>query len=137
MGSLRDELQTIYDRHGMLTPGLVVEVARPENHPLHNRIFDRDLEEAAESWYLHKAETLIRSVKVRRTLPSGRRVDVRAFSPVRLEQPGVYDPLDKIEQDPVSAAVLLAAAKRMWEDLYTRYGHLEELLTIIKRDLAA
>lgn len=133
--SLRDQLQSIYDHYGQLTPALVVEEARHKDHPLHGQVFDRPRKEAADAWYLHRAETLIRSVTVRRTLPNGERVDLRAFSPVRPDQPGVYDPLDKIAGDEVATAVLVATMEREWRSMWARYSHLIEFLGTVRRDL--
>ena len=56
MSGLRDELQTIYDKYGQLTAEMVVEEARPIGHPLHDRVFDRGRKEAADAWYLHRAD---------------------------------------------------------------------------------
>ncbi len=53
--NLRDHFQAIYDQHGQLTPALVVQVARPKDHPLHDRVFDKPTKEAAEMWLIHCA----------------------------------------------------------------------------------
>src|SRR5210317_675994 len=50
-------------RRGKITPQQVLEAARNESSPLHS-FFDWDDDVAAESWRLHQARTLIKSVKV-------------------------------------------------------------------------
>lgn len=134
--NLRDELQAIYDKYGKLTAEIVVEEAKPANHPLHHRVFDRGRKDAADAWYLHRAEELIRSVKVTYRSSDGARLDMRAFSPVRPEQPGVYDPLEVIADNPTMTAVLLARMEREWKDMKRRYDHFDEFWRMIQKDVA-
>lgn len=61
---LRDWMQELYDRHGMITPALVLEAARPDDSPAHAYVFGVPLGEAAEQFYLGRAHELIRRVKV-------------------------------------------------------------------------
>ncbi len=133
---LRGQLQSIYDQYGQLTPALVVKEATPKNHPLHNHVFDRGRKDAADSWYLHRAETLIRSVTIRYRDSEGKPVDVRAFSPVRENQPGVYDPIETIVHDPVGFQVLLGQMEREWTAMKRRYDHLKEFWAMVREDAA-
>lgn len=135
--TIRDHLQAIYDEYGKLTAELVVEVARPAGHPLHDRVFDRNQKDAAAAWYLHRAEELIRSVKVVIRPPDGERHDLRAFSPVRPEQAGVYDPLEVIVENPMMVKLLLARMEREWKDMQRRYAHMAEFVEMVRRDLDA
>lgn len=134
--SLRSQLQAIYDKHGSLTAEIVVDEARPADHPLHDLIFDRSRKDAADAWYLHRADTLIRSVKIKRSLADGELISVRAFSPVRPNQPGVFDPFDEIVQDPVASAVLLAQMEREWKSMWTRYSHLRQFIDMIRQEMS-
>ena len=134
--NLRDQLQAIHDKYGKLTAELVVEVARPPEHPLHDRVFDRGRREAADAWYLHKAEELIRSVKITYRKADGRRLDMRAFSPVRPEQPGVYDPFQKIIEDPRLMTILMARMEREWKDMKRRYDAYDEFWKMVHKDVA-
>lgn len=136
MTDLRGQLQVIHDQHGELTPQLVVDTAKPKDHPLHGHVYDRPRKEAADAWYLHRAEVLIRSVTVRKSLPNGDKVDLRAFSPVRPEQPGVYDPLEDIVQNDVSSAVLLQMMEREWTSMKRRYDAFGEFWQMVRRDIA-
>jgi hypothetical protein len=134
--TLRDELQAIYDEYGKLTAELVVEVARPAGHPLHDRVFDRSRKDAADAWYLHRAGELIRSVRVTYRNASGAKLDCRAFSPVRPQQAGVYDPLEVIAADPMLMHLLLARMEREWKDMRQRYEHLSEFWVMVREDVA-
>ena len=134
--SLRDALQAIYDEYGELTAERLVEVAKPKSHPLHGRIYDRTPKEAAEAWWLHRAEELIRSVRVTYTKTDGTRERVRWYHPVRSDA-GVYDPLDVIADDPIATEVLLRAAERQWQEMFTRYGHLQAFIELVQKDVAA
>lgn len=133
---LRAQLQTIYDKYGRLTAELVVEEARPPDHPLHDRVFDRTRKDAADAWYVHRAEELIRSVKVVYRKADGRRLDMRAFTPIRPEQPGVFDPLQVIVDDPRLMTLLLARMEREWKDMKRAYDAYEEFWGMVKKDVA-
>lgn len=133
---LRGQLQSIYDQYGKLTPALVVKEATPKSHPLHSQVFDRGRKEAADSWYVYRAETLIRSVTIRRRNSAGEPVDVRAFSAVREGQPGVYDPIEEIVKDEVGFQVLLQLMEREWTSMKRRYDHLVEFWNMVQEDVA-
>ena len=62
--SLRAHLQDLYDTHGELTPAIVLEAARPKNHPLHGYVFDRAPKQAAEAYYLGRAHDLLQRARV-------------------------------------------------------------------------
>ena len=134
--NLREELQVIYDKYGKLTAELVVEEARPTDHPLHDRVFDRGRKDAADAWYLHRADELIRSVKITYRDSEGQRLDMRAFTPVRPEQAGVYDPLDVIVKDDKLMTLLLARMEREWKDMKRRYDAYEQFWVMVKEDVA-
>lgn len=135
--SLRDQLQAIYETNGYLTPELVVETARPKTHPLHNRVFDRAPKEAADAWYRHRAHELIQSVKVEYRKTDGSFGRLRAFHAVRGDDaPFVYDPLDKIVANPISAQILLRQMERDWVDLKRRYESFAEFWALIQEDVA-
>lgn len=136
MTDLRGQLQAIHDEYGELTPQLVVTTAEPKDHPLHHHVYDRPRREAANAWYLHRAEALIRSVTVRRTLTNGEKVDLRAFSPVRLDTPGVYDPVDDIVQNDVASALLLSMMEREWTAMKRRFDAFAEFWAMVRDDVA-
>jgi hypothetical protein len=102
--NLREELQAIYDQHNRLTPALVVEAARPKDHPLHPLVFDRNKSEAAKAWYLDRAHRLIQRVRVTKAEAeeeSGT-AGIRRYHAVRGNGPEdyVYEPIEKIASDP-------------------------------------
>lgn len=134
--NLRDALQAIHDEHGVLTPSLVVDQARPEDHPLHSR-FEWDDSVAGEAWRRAQAQELIRSVKVTYREPTeteaGR--SVRAFHAVRRENGHVYEPLDLVVQDPFTRQLVLRDMEREWKALHRRYSQFREFVDLIRQDL--
>jgi hypothetical protein len=136
--SLRDELQSIYDQHGQLTPELVVTTARPKGHPLHNRVFDRAPKQAAEAWYRHQAHELIQSVKVvyRDADEDGPARSVRVFHCVHGEQGHVYEPVERVVADPFSRQLVLRDMERDWKQLRSRYEQFAEFTEMVSADMA-
>lgn len=134
--SLRDELQMIYDRHGELTPALVVKEARVKTHPLHSR-FEWDNRVAGEAWRRAQAQELIRSVKVvyREATETEEARSVRAFHAVRRESGHVYEPAEKVAEDPFMKRLVLADMQREWLALRRRYEQFAEFVEMVRRDL--
>lgn len=131
----REHLQAIYDERGQLTPVLVVEVARPEDHPLHSAVFDRAPAEAAEAWYLHQAHELIASQRVVYKKSAKGERDVRAFHAVRTDAGYVYEPAATVAADPFLSELLLRDMEREWKQMRERYGHMKEFVSLVRRDL--
>lgn len=133
--SLRNELQTVYEQNGFLTPQVLVEAAIPESHPLHGR-FEWDDKIAGPLYRLNQARELIQSVKVRYRKPNTEEEGtVRFYHSVRADQGNVYHSVDDIKENEFLTKLLLAEAERSWRDLYARYSHLEEFLEVVKADI--
>lgn len=101
MRTVRDILMDIRERHGVLTPAIVLEEARPEDSPIHGFVFHVDIAEAAEGYYLERAHRLIQiakvTVKERENEPARR---VRAFVGIPSEDSGyVYEPIGVVVTD--------------------------------------
>lgn len=134
--SLRDILQSIYDQHGELTPDLVIQEARADDHPLHAR-FDWDDESAGEHWRKHQASELIRSVKVvyREATENEEARTVRAFHAVRGPRGHAYQPAEKVRDDPFTRQLVLNDMRRDWEALKRRYERFAEFADMVRTDL--
>lgn len=134
--NLREELQAIYDRHGRLTPALVLEDARNEAHPLHDR-FEWNDSVAADKYREQQAHELIRSVKVvyREADEHSPKRTVRAFHAVRGDAGHTYEPVDKVQQDPFLKRLVLADMEREWKALHRRYEQFAEFVDMVRRDL--
>jgi hypothetical protein len=136
--NLRDELQSIYDQHGQLTPMLVLDQARAAEHPLHDR-FEWDDSAAAESWRREQAHRLIRSVRVvyRPATATERARDIRAFQAVRGENPEnggfIYEPVEDIARDEFRSKLLLQQMEREWLTLRRRYEEFTEFWQLINQ----
>jgi hypothetical protein len=134
--NLRDELQRIYDERGTLTPALVVDEARDPQHVLHSR-FEWDDSVAGEKYRRAQAQELIRSVKVvyREATETERAKSVRAFHAIRREHGHVYEPAEKVVEDPFAKKLLLADMEREWRALFRRYQDFKEFADMVRRDL--
>ena len=134
--SLRDELQRIRDRHGKLSARLVVDDARDPAHPLHER-FNWDDTSAAESWRVHQAAELIRSVRIRYVEATDKAParTVRAFHAVRREDGHSYEPAEKVAEDPFTRRLVLADMEREWKALRRRYEQFAEFADMVRRDI--
>lgn len=134
--SLREQLQSIYDRHSQLTPALVVDEARNDSHPLHDR-FEWDDAAAGESWRREQAHQLIRSVRIvyREADDKNPEQSVRAFHAVRSEKGHVYEPVDKVTTDPFTAQLVLKDMQREWQALKRRYEQFSEFYSMVRSDL--
>lgn len=135
--SLRDQLQSIYDERGKLTPQIVLDVARDPAHPLHNRFEWRD-DVAAEKYRRQQAHELIRSVRVVYKPADEKNAAVlgRAYHAVRDEEEYAYEPAEKVAADPFLSKLVMADMEREWRALRRRYQHFAEFHTLIRADLA-
>ncbi|SDD61387.1 hypothetical protein SAMN04488581_2666 [Mycolicibacterium neoaurum] len=137
MSDLRSVLTAQYQKHGELTPQIVVEEARPDTAPLHNR-FEWDDEVAGEKYRLVQAAELIRSVRITFSdNKTGERRYVRGFHSLRQAgdtERGGYAPTEEIVQDEIATKLLLNELKREIADLRKKYGHLEEFITVLREE---
>lgn len=145
MSNIRDILQDMYERHGRLTPAIIVDESRAEDAPLHNR-FEWDDTVAAEQYRFLQAARIIRSVRITRAgndtveddgpaEPEG----VRAFLPVRgrdHDDAGswTYEPTRKALADPTSRRILLNEMRRDWRAFQSKYRALSEYAKLIEAE---
>jgi hypothetical protein len=134
--SLRDQLNEISVKHGGLTPALVVDEARPETHPLHER-FEWDDSVAGEAYRRDQARRLIRSVRVvyrEADEQEGART-VRAYHAVRDETGNVYRPTDEVVASEFLTQLLLRDMEREWLQLKRRWSRFAEFAEMVKGDI--
>lgn len=136
MSSLRESLQEIYEAQGRLTPALVVEEARDPGHSLHSR-FEWDDAVAGEEWRRDQAQQMIRSVKVTyRRSETNERIEIRQWISFGSPDGGFsYEPLERVAEDPLLKKLALRDAERQWQDLFQRFGHLQEWVQLVEKDL--
>jgi hypothetical protein len=148
-------LVALEERHGDLTPELVVNAARSKRSPLHER-FQWDDTAAAHSYRLVQAAWLIRTVKVR-VIIADKPEEARAFVHV-VKQPtaepssrgddcegapvavalGSYVRLSAALENPDWRAQMLTQARNDLETFRRKYRILEELSDVmgaIEREL--
>lgn len=137
MSSLRDQLEAIHAQHGRLTPELVVQEARPKNHPLHKRVFDKAPREAAETYYRMRAHELIRSVRIvyREADETGPDRTIRAYHAVPRETGYVYEPAIEVASDDFTRQLVLREMERDWNRLRSRYEAFAEFTAMIRATL--
>jgi hypothetical protein len=136
--SLRDQLQKVYDEHGMLTPKLVVDLARDPDHELHSR-FEWDDSVAAEKYRQEQARDLIRKVRVvyREGDEKNPPQTIRAYHSVPDGDGYAYRSTDEVVHDPLLTKMLLAQMERDWKDLHRRWAHMGEFIEMVRKDVAA
>lgn len=125
--SITHHLQAIYDTHGELNEELVVEMARPKDHPLHHH-FEWNNRVAGDQWRRHQAGELIRSCKVVYRGGDDVPKHVRAFPSVAAH---TYVPVDEVLSNPVATEVVLNQMRREWKQMEARYGHFEEYRAMV------
>src|SRR5262245_48095282 len=130
----REALELLEAQHGHLTPELVVEAARPDDSELHRYIFDCAPEEAAEKWWLHKAQELIQSVKVRYQTAEGP-LEVRRYLSITSDEQGrrVYKKAEDIAIDPFLRELMLREMRRDVEAMRNRYKAFGEFWKLIEQ----
>lgn len=146
--SVADELRSIYDRHGRLTPELVVDEARVATHPLHTH-FEWSDAEAAEMYRLGQASALIRRVNVVRIVGDAEPRRVRAWV-ARQELmrpagetdddevgPGEYVPVEEVASEPAWRSAWQASLERDWKRLRKRAGDAKWFLDMVAADVVA
>jgi hypothetical protein len=130
---LAEEIILIREATGTLTPrALLREVRKNKKSPLRRHIFDKDIKEAAEEYYLDKARTMIRSYYiVQETRP-----DDRVTANVNIVGDGQsergYYPVDEVMAD---QNMREECVRRMWETLLRMkrmYSHLERYAAVWK-----
>lgn len=138
MADLRAVLTDHYKKYNDLTPQIVVDEARPEGAPLHDR-FEWDNDIAGEKYRLVQAQQLIRSVQIEfidnRT---GEKKFVRGFHSRREagQEASGYQPTEEIVQDEMALKLLLRQCEREIADLKRKYGHLTEFADLMRKAIA-
>lgn len=130
--SLRDTLQAIYDERGELTPSLVVDTARPDDHPLHDR-FEWNDAIAGEAHRREQARRLIRSVRIVDNHDPKKPRHIRAFVSVARgndTQPS-YEPTEDAISNELAWRLVMQQMERDIAALKRKYGHMKEFRAAI------
>lgn len=138
---LREALQAIYDQHGQLTPSLVVQVARENSSEAAAVIRCRlewDDAVAGEAWRREQAHELIRSVRVvyRKATDKAPEKSIRAFHAVRGDSGHVYEPVERVVDDPFTRRLVLADMEREWKQMKARWADFKEFAEMVREDMA-
>lgn len=129
MATVTEILTDIRDKHGILTPEIVREEARPEDSPIHAYIFNKPADEAAEAYYLDRAHRLIQMARVTiRENESTQPISVRAFFSIPGEEARyVYEPVAEIVSDPMKFESARKEASRRLREAESALDMLDSL----------
>jgi hypothetical protein len=133
--TLREALQGIYEKHGALTPHLVVTTFRPKTHPCHGSL-NWDDKAAAEAHRLDQARALIRSVTIVYVEEEDDDRRIRAWQTVRDDNGQRFEPIQKIAEDEFLAELVLRDMEREWKQLRDRYDRFAEFRELVQKDIA-
>jgi hypothetical protein len=133
MSDLASEIKAIRDRHGKLTPKLVLDTARDASHPLHSRFEWRD-GLAAEKYRLIQAQELIASVRLTFVDSKGENRSARRYYAIRAADADEfdYDDVEEVMADRFRRKLLLNEMQRRIDELVQQYGVLEEFWTTLQ-----
>jgi hypothetical protein len=131
--SLQTEIQGILDSHGRLDADLVVQVATPEDSPLHER-FVWDDAVAGHKFRLNQARQLIRSVRVVFKESDGIHPPqhFRVYSSLPLNgNERTYVRTEDALNDPFQRQILLRQMRREMASLHQKYAHMQEWASLL------
>ena len=140
--SVKDELLSIRERHGRLTPDIILGEAADPDHPLHGK-FVWDDTEAARLYRNVQAQALIRKVEVL-IQPSGggEPIQVRLFisqTEIDPEAPtagdGSYLSVEEVMASDVYREKYLRQLEREWQALKRRAHGYREFAEMVLADL--
>ena len=133
MSDLASEIKAIRDKHGKLTPKLVLDTARNPDHPLHSQFEWKD-GIAAEKYRVLQARELIASVRLTFVDAAGESRSSRRYYAIRAADAGEfdYDDVEEVMADRFRRKLLLNEMQRRIDELVQQYGVLEEFWNTIQ-----
>lgn len=137
--SVEAVLRDIYEREGRLSPELLVQLAEPEEHPLHHR-FEWDDTVAGRLYRLDQAAGIIRSVRVVvEREPERPPIKVRAFVAREemglADEPGEYIPVTEVIASDVMRTAWFRRLQEDWQRLKARAAGSREFADMVLADL--
>jgi hypothetical protein len=139
--SVESVLRDIYEREGRLSPELLVQIAKPEDHPLHTR-FEWQDSVAGPLYRLEQAARIIRSARiVIEREPEQPPVSVRAFVAREemglADSPGEYVPVTEVVANDVMRTAWFRRLQEDWQRLKSRAAGSQEFASMVLSDLRA
>ena len=133
MSHLASEIKAIRDKHGKLTPKIVLTEATNPQHPLHDQ-FVWDNEKAGDAYRLIQARELIQSVRLRFVDSAGENRSARRYYAIRAADADEfdYDDVEEVMADRFRRKLLLNEMQRRIDELVQQYGVLEEFWTVLQ-----
>lgn len=130
-GDCREPIEEIIEKHGYVTPQLMVEAAKDRKNPLH-RYFEWDDRQAAQRFRVHQARMILSHVMIE--IRPG--LETRAFVNVRVDDSDPdaptsrWQPVEEVMKQPKLKAQLLATALEELESFRHRYQTLRQLADV-------
>jgi hypothetical protein len=128
-------IRQLAEKHGTITPAIVLEAARKPKSPLHAHFLWED-GEAAEKYRLLQAANLIRRIKVEYMVGPERSVQIRAFHNVREEDEsltasGTYASAEEVMATDTYRDQLMRQCLRDIRAFREKYAMLEEVAGVL------
>jgi hypothetical protein len=120
-----EELESIEEQAGEVTPRAIVDRASSPNNVLHP-FFEWNNDRAADKWRLEQARHLVQSVIVKEIDGAEPKEPVRAFVSISREAGRSYVGIATAMSDDEKRAAVLQQAKKELEDWRQRYRSLTE-----------
>jgi hypothetical protein len=133
--SVRAEIIKIQEKHGKLTPRLILnEVKGKPKHPLYHR-FEWDDRLAGEKYRLQQARLLIIEVDVLYEDQEGKSRPIREWYQTRASDTGEpeYDRLENIMADAFRRKLLMSEMERRIAELVATYERLDEFWDLMRK----
>jgi hypothetical protein len=142
--SVAGHLQSIYDHTGAISPQIVVDTARDDEHPLHKH-FEWDDSVAGELYRCNQAARMIRQVTIKRISQDGEEVVTRHWvSRTEIEgraqdddASGQYLPVEVVISSPDLRPKYEQAMEREWKALYAKYKDYQAFIAMVTADIQA
>lgn len=130
------ELEKIKEKHGKITPDVVVKEAKKKKSPLHN-CFEWDDTVAAAAWRMTQAKYMIRQIEVVITAEEDKPpVRIRAFHSVIEEDQAEYVTVQQAKDNPDYWEQVMndaIAAIVSWKTKYANLKGFEDLYSEIEK----
>jgi len=121
-----EEIEKCRDGNGFIQPESVVNIAKPEESPIHT-CFEWNNYKAAKKYRVVQAQELIRNVVVVNVIEREPEQPVRAFINIKKRNERGYKTIDVVVRNKYDSAYMLETAKRELDAFKQKYMILLEL----------
>lgn len=126
------ELQRIEQKHGEITPRILLDESTPEDAVMHP-CYEWDDEKAADKYRLWQSRNILSCLVVtyeRQEEPEPKKIEVRAYQNVSDERNGRFISIDKVLESTTTKTIMLQNAMKELGAFRKKYGDLLELSSV-------